>query len=81
MESLTKTGTGKVPTFTGMEEDFQVWWTRFLAFACMCMFSQALQEGEEAEMPATDSEEIDITTAAGKKTAAAKKRNAVQYQT
>jgi hypothetical protein len=41
-----------LPKFSGAHKDFQVWWTRFLAFASVCRFSmQAVGNQAEVDPP------------------------------
>jgi hypothetical protein len=47
-----------LPTFSGKDEDFQVWWTKFRAFATAKGFVEALL-GKEADLPATQDEKLD----------------------
>lgn len=65
----------KLPTFNGKSEGFEKWWMRFKAYAQVYKFVQALQK--EDDLPATESTEIDESSATGKKQAMAKKRNAL----
>mmetsp|Transcript_18815 Transcript_18815/g.23344 ORF Transcript_18815/g.23344 Transcript_18815/m.23344 type:complete len:1201 (+) Transcript_18815:436-4038(+) len=65
-----------LPIFSGKKKDFQIWWTRFLAYASVKGFSKALRPGGETELPATEDQNIDETTTAGKKSAKARMRNA-----
>ena len=67
----------RLPTFDGANKNYQLWWTRFQAYATVYKFGEALVVGGEADMPASESTVIDETTPAGKLEAAAKKRNAI----
>ena len=67
----------RLPTFDGANKNYQLWWTRFQAYAMVYKFGEALVVGGEADMPASESMVIDETTPAGKLEAAAKKRNAI----
>ena len=40
-----------LPTFNGKEEAFQVWWTKFKAFATAKGFIAVLTGKEKAELP------------------------------
>ena len=66
-----------VPKFSGERDAFQLWWTKFRAFATVKKFVLALASGGESDMPATESEALDTTTADGKRMSQAKERNAV----
>ncbi len=52
----------RLPMFEGAHKDFQLWWTRFLAYATVHKFAAALKEGGEAKLPKKESEAIDETT-------------------
>lgn len=67
----------KLPSFDGEHKSFQVWWTRFMAYAGVFGFAKALREGGESIMPRTDETAIDIATAPGRAKEAAKKRNVI----
>jgi len=67
----------KLPTFSGKQEDFQIWWTCFMAYAVVYKFKEALKQGGEDDLPTGKDDTIDETTDAGKKQALAKKRNVV----
>ena len=69
-----------LPKFKGAHQDFQTWWTRFLAFARVHQFIQALSETKEKDMPAKETTVIDENTADGKLAKAAKRRNAVAME-
>jgi hypothetical protein len=77
MEVSSSLKSVRLPLFSGVRKDFHTWWIRFVAFANMCNFLEALKKGGEASIPSSDSVVIDITTDAGKMVAAAKKRNAL----
>jgi len=67
----------KLPTFSGKQEDFQIWWTCFMAYAVVYKFKEALKQGGEDDLPTGKDDTIDETMDAGKKQALAKKRNVV----
>ena len=67
----------KLPTFSGKLEDFQIWWTCFMAYAVVYKFKEALKQGGEDDLPTGKDDTIDETMDAGKKQALAKKRNVV----
>jgi hypothetical protein len=77
MESSREAKSVRLPVFDGAYKNFQVWWTRFMAYAAVYKFAQALTIGGEAAMPATEATSINPTTATGKEQEAAKRRNAV----
>ena len=66
-----------LPKFTGVHKDFQVWWTRFMAFASVYQFMQAIGESPEADLPISNAASIDKTTDEGKRQAGCKNRNNV----
>jgi hypothetical protein len=67
----------RLPTFDGSIEKFQIFWMRFKAYAKVYKFAQTLKIGGESDLPSTDAAAIDQTSDAGKKQAAAKKRNEI----
>ena len=67
----------KLPSFDGDSKKFQLWWTRFCAYASVYKFRQALAENGDEDLPEKEGEEIDESTTNGKKQLAAKKRNEV----
>ena len=64
-----------LPKFNGAHKDFQVYWTRFMAFAAVYRFTQALGDTAEADLPTSDSEVLDPNDAGDKKKIAARARN------
>jgi hypothetical protein len=64
-----------LPKFGGAHKDFQTWWTRFITFAAVYQFTQALTGTTEADLPSSDAALIDTTTNQGKKEKLAKDRN------
>ena len=66
-----------VPKFSGERDAFQLWWTKFRAFATVKKFVLALASGGESDMPATESEALDTMMADGKRMSQAKECNAV----
>ena len=77
IEKSAETKGLRVPTFGGKQEDFHVWWTRFMAYSAVYKFVQALKVGGEVNLPATEATVIDFTTETGKKQVAALKRNEI----
>jgi len=71
--------TVKLLTFDGTASTFQMWWTRFMAFAALNKFAEVVQRYLEANLPQAEDDLIDETTAAGKLQALAKKRNATAF--
>ena len=67
----------RLPLFDGAHKDFQMWWTRFQAYATVYKFAAALKVGGEGNIPATEDESIDESKAEEKPKAEAKKRNLV----
>ena len=72
-----KMETVRMPTFSGDQKDFQVWWIRFQAYATVAGFKIAIGRTKSNEMPADESIAIDETTEQGKKQFAAKKANGI----
>jgi hypothetical protein len=64
-----------LPLFDGQHKNYQIWWTRCMAYASVHQFTQALKTGGEAAMPASDEVTVDVTT--HPQVAKAKKRNAI----
>ena len=52
-----------LPLFSGKDDEFQTWWTKFMAFATAKGVAQALKR--EAELPATRDEDLDEMEALG----------------
>ena len=77
MENQKLEKTVKLPTFDGKRSSFQIWWTRFLAYATVFMFRQALVIGGESKLPQTEDEVLDLTEEDDRKKELARKRNAV----
>ena len=62
---MSSSGAGKglrVPEFDGKEANYQVWWTRFYAVACVYKFEAALQDTPEEAMPEAMSTTLKDTT-------------------
>jgi hypothetical protein len=68
-----------IPKFDGKEEHFQVWWMRFLDYATVFQFRQAMKATKEDELPEKEDDVLDLTTDADKAKAAAKRRNEVSF--
>jgi hypothetical protein len=73
--SASDKASARLPTFDGNHKKFQLWYTRFRAYATVCRFSEALEKQDA--MPAKESDKIDESNEDGKKQALAKKRNAI----
>ena len=58
---------GNVPAFYGSPQKFQMWWTKFRAFATLSGFTEAIQEQADPMLPSTFDTEIDEETDVGKK--------------
>ena len=65
-----------LPVFNGKDEAFQVWWTKFRAFATAKGFMATLL-GKEAELPAKESEVLDPTADTDKPEVKAKEHNSL----
>ena len=61
----------------GKDGKFQIWWTRFSAYARVFNFAQVLKEGGESSLPDKEDDVIDGSTDSGKKMTVVKKRNAI----
>ena len=66
-----------LPTFNGKDEAFQVWWTKFRAFATAKGFVAALTGAEKGDLPMTEAQALDKTDAAEKKKIKARERNSL----
>jgi hypothetical protein len=68
----------RLPTFDGQHKNFQLWWTRFVAYATVYKFFQAIsKDAPEVDMPTNEAEALDESDDTHKDKIAAKKRNAV----
>ena len=67
----------KLPIFDGEAKKFQMWWTRFNAYASVYKFRQAIQENGDEDLPESFKEVFDEETPEGKKKMAAIKRNEI----
>jgi hypothetical protein len=62
--------------FDGQHKNYQIWWTRFIAYASVHQFTQALKTGGKmSAMPARDDVTVNATTPPAM--TKAKKRNAI----
>jgi hypothetical protein len=48
-----------LPKFSGAHTDFQVWWTRFLAFTSVYQFMQAIRDDAEDAVTAEAEEKAE----------------------
>ena len=67
----------RLPLFDGKYSKFQIWWTRFKAYAAVYGYAAALKIGGKDDLPSTDDEELDETIPAEKKKIAVCCQNAV----
>jgi hypothetical protein len=68
----------RLPTFDGSHKNFQLWWTRFVAYATVYKFYPAInKDASEDDRPTNEAEVLDESEDDDKKKIAAKKRNAV----
>ena len=65
-----------IPTFSGKNEDFQVWWTKFRAFGTAKGFINALLV-QEANLLATEATVLNKTVDTDKPKIKAKERNSL----
>ena len=52
--SLSESKRMYVPTFTGEESDFQVWWMRFKTYAMIAGFASAITCKMDADLPGAE---------------------------
>ena len=76
MEGLA-TKSLRLPTFDGKPEHYQVWITRFRAYAGVLGFSASLKDFGETSLPATEEEDLDELDTVQVPRIKARKRNAV----
>ena len=77
MSDSTAVKSLRIPVFDGKVQNYQVWVTRFRAYAGVFGFAAALIEGGEINLPTTEETEVDETSDTDAPIRAAKKRNAV----
>jgi hypothetical protein len=65
-----------LPTFSGKNDDFQVWWTKFRAFTTAKGVIQPLL-GRESDLPPTEQAELDESVASEKRQMKARERNSL----
>ena len=65
-----------IPTFSGKDEEFQLWWTKFRAFATAKGVIPALL-GKESDLPASEASELNENLTADKKKIKARERNSL----
>jgi len=77
---MSETKSLELPKFSGKDDDFHVYWTKFKAFATAKQVMQALV-GKEPDLPNTEKEVLDLSLAADVKKNKARIRNniAVAY--
>ena len=54
-----------LPEFDGASDKYQLWKTKFIAYAGVYGFHSALKDGGDTEMPATDATTLDLTHQCG----------------
>ena len=64
-----------LPMFSGKDDEFQTWWTKFMAFATAKGVAQALKK--EADLPASQNEALNETEDADKPKIKARNRNSI----
>ena len=67
----------KLPLFDGEEKNFQIWWTRFRAYAGCHGFSSAIGTEKNSELPDREDEVLRETAAAGQRKIAARRKNLI----
>jgi hypothetical protein len=67
----------QLPSFSGMTNNFMIWWVHFRAFATVCRFVVALGDADEADLPAREGLVLGEANAADMKQIAARKRVAL----
>jgi hypothetical protein len=50
-----------LPTFDGESKNFQLWWTRFKAYAAVKKFDQAIKETAESSLPTVEATDGNTT--------------------
>ncbi|KAL7577788.1 hypothetical protein ACA910_010544 [Epithemia clementina (nom. ined.)] len=71
----------KMPVFDGTHATFQVWWLRFMAYATVHQFAEALDpKAAETDLPATEATAIPAN-ASGKPAQAARDAMRLHLQT
>jgi hypothetical protein len=69
----------RTPQFSGKQEDFQMWWMRFKAYAMILHFTAALGDKKEADLP--DEEEEKLGDTKDQKSARKRNLNAIYHFT
>ena len=67
----------KLPLFDGEEKNFQIWWTRFRAYAGCHGFTQAIGTTKNVNLPDREDETLDETVAAEQLKILARRKNLV----
>ena len=67
----------KLPLFDGEEKNFQIWWTRFWAYAGCHGFTQAIGTMKNVNLPDHEDETLDETVAAEQLKILARRKNLV----
>ena len=65
-----------IPTFSGKDEEFQLWWTKFRAFATTKEVYPSLLE-RESDLPASEATVLNESPTADKKKIKARERNSL----
>ena len=72
----SETKSVRLPSFDGTHEGFQKWWMRFVAYAKVHKFSQALKPGlGDTDLPSAENAALDAVAATAALQTAAKRRN------
>ena len=75
MSDETSDRSAKLPLFDGKKGKFQMWWTRFQAYARVHKFTKALRPGGEPDLPDKEDEDIPDSDSKKSEKEAARKRN------
>ena len=67
----------KLPLFDGEEKNFQIWWTRFRAYAGCHGFSSAIGTVKNNDLPDREDEALKDSTAVGQKKIVARRKNMI----
>ena len=67
----------KLPLFDGEEKNFQIWWTRFRAYAGCHGFTQVIGTTKNVNLPDHEDETLDETVAAEQLKILARRKNLV----
>ena len=67
----------KLPLFGDEEKNFQIWWTRFCAYAGCHGFTSVISTNENSELPDHEGEVLHESTVAGQRNIVARRKNLI----